>query len=181
MNAASFLSLAVLAASLGSISGASSAAGAYVATSQNLDGLNSRILLAHNVARAEVGAPPLSWDPALAIAAASYGPTLSRMGRLVHSPRAGRENQRENLWMGQRGRFGPEQMVGVWSNEKHRFFPGRFPNVSRTGNWSDVAHYTQMIWRTTTHVGCAIYRDAAWDYLICRYSPPGNRDGSLVP
>ena len=32
-----------------------------------------------------------------------------------------------------------------------------------------------------THVGCAIYRDGGWDYLICRYSPPGNRDGKIVP
>ncbi len=83
-------------------------AAAYVATSPGLDGINHRILSAHNEARAEVGAPPLQWDPGLAVAAASYGPALSRMGRLVHSPRAGRENQRENLWMGQQGRFHPE-------------------------------------------------------------------------
>ncbi len=67
------------------------------------------------------------------------------------------------------------------ADEKRLFFPGAFPNVSRTGNWVDVAHYTQMIWKGTTHVGCAIYRDGAWDYLICRYSPPGNRDGKVVP
>ena len=156
-------------------------AAAYVATSPGLDGINHRILSAHNEARAEVGAPPLQWDPGLAVAAAAYGPALSRMGRLVHSPRTGRENQRENLWMGQQGRFHPEEMVGAWSEEKRLFFPGAFPNVSRTGNWVDVAHYTQMIWKGTTHVGCAIYRDGAWDYLICRYSPPGNRDGKVVP
>ncbi|HEU0283729.1 MAG TPA: CAP domain-containing protein [Sphingomicrobium sp.] len=156
-------------------------AAAYVATSPGLDGVNHRILAAHNMARADVGAPPLQWDPALAVAAASYGPALSRAGRLVHSPRAGRENQRENLWMGQQGRFGPEQMVAAWTDEKRLFLPGQFPNVSRTGNWADVAHYTQMIWKGTTHVGCAIYRGGAWDYLICRYSPPGNRDGKAVP
>ena len=156
-------------------------AAAYVATSSGLDGFNARILRAHNAARAEVGAPPLAWDPSLAVAAASYGPALSRIGRLVHSPRQGRENQRENLWMGQQGRFHPEEMVAAWSNEKSLFFPGAFPNVSRTGNWVDVAHYTQMIWKTTTHVGCAVYRNESWDYLICRYSPPGNRDGKVVP
>jgi hypothetical protein len=160
---------------------AHAATAAYVATSAGLDDVNYKILSAHNMERAEVGAPPLQWDPSLAIAAASYGPALSRIGRLVHSPRAGRGNQRENLWMGQQGRFRPDQMVAAWSNEKRLFFPGQFPNVSRTGNWADVAHYTQMIWKTTTHVGCAIYRDGAWDYLICRYSPPGNRDGSVVP
>jgi hypothetical protein len=157
------------------------AAAAYTATSPGMDKVNYRILSAHNEARAEVGAPPLQWDPNLAIAAASYGPALSRIGHLVHSPRTGRENQRENLWMGQDGRFQPEQMVGAWTDEKRLFFPGAFPNVSRSGNWADVAHYTQMIWKTTTHVGCAIYRDGTWDYLICRYSPPGNRDGSVVP
>ena len=156
-------------------------AAAYVATSSGLDDATSRILRAHNAARAEVGSPPLQWDPTLALAAASYGPALSRLGRLQHSPRAGRENQRENLWMGQQGRFHPEQMVAAWTDEKQLFSPGQFPNVSRTGRWSDVAHYTQMIWKSTTHVGCAIYRDGAWDYLICRYSPPGNRDGNVVP
>jgi hypothetical protein len=156
-------------------------AAAYVATSPGLDNVNARILMAHNAARAEVGAPPLQWDPSLAVAAASYGPALSRIGHLVHSPRAGRENQRENLWMGQEGRFRPEEMVTAWTDEKRLFNAGMFPNVSRSGNWSDVAHYTQMIWKTTTHVGCAIYRDGTWDYLICRYSPPGNRDGNTVP
>jgi hypothetical protein len=36
-----------------------------------------------------------------------------------------------------------------------------------------------MVWPTTTHVGCAIY-SADWDYLICRYSPPGNKDGKPI-
>jgi hypothetical protein len=36
-----------------------------------------------------------------------------------------------------------------------------------------------MVWPTTTHVGCAIF-SADWDYLICRYSPPGNKDGKPI-
>ena len=53
--------------------------------------------------------------------------------------------------------------------------------VSATGNWVDVAHYTQMIWKGTTHVGCAYHQGGPWTYLICRYSPPGNVDGRPVP
>ena len=68
-------------------------------------------------------------------------------------------------------------MVGSWAAEKRLFRPGLFPGVSTTGNWLDVSHYTQMIWPTTTRVGCAVYRTRHWDYLICRYSPPGNIDG----
>lgn len=141
----------------------------------------ARLLAAHNRERALVGVPPLQWDPRLAEAAAAYGPALAAAGRLVHSPRAGRAGQRENLWMGTRGAYSLEQMVGRWAQEKARFRPGVFPNVSTTGNWYDVSHYTQMIWRSTTHVGCALHQSHHTDYLICRYSPPGNIDGRPVP
>jgi hypothetical protein len=141
----------------------------------------SRLLAAHNRERARLGIAPLRWDPALAAAAASYGPALARLGRLEHSPRAGREGQRENLWMGSRGAFSPEQMVGIWIAEKAYYRAGMpFPYVSRTGKWTDVAHYTQVVWKGTTRVGCAIYPSRRWDYLICRYSPPGNIDGRPV-
>jgi hypothetical protein len=77
------------------------------------------------------------------------------------------------------GTMTPEQLVSMWSSEKQLLQPGLFPAVSRTGQWEDVAHYTQMVWPTTTRVGCAIY-SADWDYLICRYSPPGNIDGKPI-
>ena len=139
----------------------------------------ARILAAHNVERAEVGHQPLVWDASLAASAAAYGPALARIGRLVHSPRDARPGQRENLAMAWSGTMTPEQLVAMWSIEKRLLQPGVFPDVSRTRHWKDVAHYTQMVWPTTTHVGCAIHR-ADWDYLICRYSPPGNIDGKAV-
>ena len=148
-------------------------AGYWTAT----DTSSARLLAAHNRERARVGVAPLRWDPTLAAAAASYGPTLARIGGLRHSPKADRAGQRENLWMGTRGAFSPEQMVGNWISERAYYRHGTFPNVSRTGSWSDVAHYTQVVWRGTTHVGCAIHPSRNYDYLICRYSPPGNVDG----
>lgn len=138
----------------------------------------ARILAAHNRERAAVGAPPLQWDATLADHAAAYGPTLASIGHLVHSPREGRPGERENLAMAWHGTLSPEALVAMWSRERQLLEPGSylFPGTSRTGNWQDIAHYTQMVWPTTTHVGCAIYQ-ADWDYLICRYSPPGNKDG----
>lgn len=141
----------------------------------------ARLLAAHNIERISVGVPPLLWDPSLAAAAAAYGPTLAAIGRLEHSPRASRPGQRENLWMGTRGAYSPERMVGSWAEEKAWFRPGIFPTVSSTGNWLDVSHYTQMIWRSTTNIGCAIHPTRTTDYLICRYSPQGNVDGRRVP
>jgi hypothetical protein len=157
------------------------ASGPALAASDGLDDTAYRLLLAHNRERAAVGAPPLRWDPNLAASAASYGPQLARLGRLVHSPRDARPGQRENLAMDLSFRATPEDLVGLWLAEKRLFTPGLFPAVSRTGNWNDVAHYTQMIWKGTTHVGCAIHEANGWDYLICRYSPPGNADGRPVP
>ena len=158
---------------------ASASAASYL--SRWSSNLPARLLFSHNMERSRVHSAPLQWDPGLAAAAASYGPQLARMGRLEHSPRATRPGQRENLWMGTRGAFSPEQMVGSWIAERAYFRPGVFPNVSRTGDWEDVAHYTQLIWKGTTHVGCAVYPSARWDYLICRYSPPGNKDGRALP
>ena len=141
----------------------------------------ARLLAMHNAERSRVHSPPLQWDPLLAASAASYGPALARLGRLQHSPRASRPGQRENLWMGTRGFYSPEQMVGTWIDERRQFRPGIYPDVSKTGNWEDVSHYTQLIWKGTTRVGCAIHSTPQHDFLICRYSPPGNRDGWFLP
>ncbi len=157
--------------------------GPVPASAQQLDGatglLAERLLAVHNHERALVGAPPLQWDAKLAADAASYGPTLASLRHLVHSPRDTRPGERENLAMAWHATLSPEQLVDMWSREKLLLTPGLFPDVSRTRQWQDVAHYTQMVWPTTTHVGCAIYA-ADWDYLICRYSPPGNKDGKPV-
>ncbi len=139
-----------------------------------------RLLAAHNRERARVGVSPLIWDKALAIAAASYGPELERLGTLQHSPRGSRPGTSENLWMGTRFNLTPEAMVGSWIDEIRMFRPGIFPNVSTTGNWADVGHYTLLIWPTVTAVGCAVHRSLTWDYLICRYSPKGNVDGREI-
>ncbi len=150
-------------------------------TSWSLDPVARHMLEVHNRERAIVGVPPLQWDPNLARAALSYGPALAASGRLQHSPRASRPGQRENLWRGTARAFLPGQMVANWAAERRFFRRGVFPAVSSTGNWFDVSHYTQMIWPTTTRVGCDLYRSRQWDYLICRYSPPGNQDGKRVP
>jgi len=101
--------------------------------------------------------------------------------RFQHSNRQARRGTGENLWMGSRGAFSIEAMVAGWTSEKRWFRPGIFPNNSRTGSWDDVAHYTQMIWPTTTRIGCAIASTKRVDYLVCRYAGAGNIDGRRVP
>jgi hypothetical protein len=145
------------------------------------DRLAERMLAIHNAARAEAGVPPLQWDEGLARSAATYGPRLAALGDLVHSNRSERPGQSENLAMDLDWRGTPESLAGMWVDEKRLFVPGTFPEVTRTGRWEDVAHYTQVIWSGTTHVGCALHDEKGWRYLICRYSPKGNADGKKVP
>jgi hypothetical protein len=149
---------------------------------QDLSRFQPRLLALHNAERAALGISALVWDPALAEAAAGYGPSLAARNRLAHSDPGTRPGQGENLWMGTRGAYSLEEMVGDWAAEKKLFRPGVFPQeVSASRHWSDVAHYTQMIWPGSERVGCALHSAAGWDYLICRYSPAGNVVGRKVP
>ena len=141
----------------------------------------SQVLAEHNRARSAVRAGPLTWSAELAAGAQAHAAQLARTGQLLHSPRQSRRGQGENLWMGTAGAYAPAAMVQSWAGERRFFRPGIVPNVSTTGNWTDVAHYTQMILASTTMVGCAVQRSSRQDVLVCRYSPAGNRDGQAVP
>jgi cysteine-rich secretory family protein len=140
-----------------------------------------RLVAAHNVERAMARVPPLSWDASLAAQAWSYARLLAATGTFRHSDRRSRGGTGENLWMGSRGAYSIEQMVSGWTSERRMFVPGTFPFVSRTRSWEDVGHYTQMIWPTTTRVGCAVASARGNDVLVCRYGPAGNVDGRPVP
>ena len=143
--------------------------------------IEARLLRAHNREREAVGSLPLRWDPQLQQAAAAYARQLADTGQFQHASPESLRGQGENLWTGTRGAFTPEGMVADWASGRRVFQPGIFPNVSRTGNWADVGHYTQIIWRETHSVGCAVASSAQHDYLVCRYMVPGNVVGMKVP
>lgn len=136
--------------------------------------LRDATLAGHNPARRAVGVTPLSWDPALVADAAAYAQTLARTRRFVHAPHDPARLEGENLWMGTRGAYAYDDMIGAWVAERRYYRAGKVPNNSNSGNFSDVGHYTQIIWRTTTRVGCAVASNASEDYLVCRYTPAGN-------
>jgi hypothetical protein len=86
----------------------------------------------------------------------------------------------ENLAMWSAGRASLTKLVDLWGAEKQYFVEASFPDVSTTGDWRTVGHYTQMIWRNTTEVGCGVARGGGYDFLVCRYSPQGNFMGEKV-
>ena len=144
-----------------------------------LTSLDDRLLAAHNRERAAAGLPAMGWDPALAADAAAWGEELAAIDDIEHSPDDPEDPdpQGENLWLGTKGYFTPEIMVGAWIDEKKDFRAGVFPNVSATGDLDDVGHYTQLMWRDTGRVGCAVTESAQYEILVCRYLTAGNVEG----
>lgn len=136
-----------------------------------------RLLARHNNERVAMGIAPLKWDERLAGRAQRWANYLAATGRFEHAPERQDEPEGENLWAGTRGAFTLERMVDAWIREKRYFTPGLFPNNSSTGNVSDIGHYTQLMWRETGEVGCAIARGREEDVLVCRYSDAGNYIG----
>lgn len=142
--------------------------------------LAMRLVGAHNQLREAAAVRPTSWDADLAAAADAYALELAESDKFAHSAGASRPGQGENLWRGTQGGFTIERMVSDWGSEKRMFRAGRFPNVSTTGRWEDVGHYTQIIWTDTLRVGCAVRASRNYDYLVCRYAQSGNVFGQTV-
>lgn len=134
----------------------------------------------HNAARAEFGSAPLRWNEGLAREALEWARHLAARNQLRHSEREERSGAGENLWMGSRGFSTPSRMISSFVDERRDFVPGRFPQVSRTGRWSDVGHYTQIVWPETREVGCALASGERFDVLVCRYWPAGNVIGQTI-
>ncbi|HEY6534594.1 MAG TPA: CAP domain-containing protein [Candidatus Nitrosocosmicus sp.] len=170
--------------------------------SVNINSVDNTILNIHNQERALVRVPPLVWSNTLAAGAQTWANHLVTLNsgtfidnaQLVHSSQSDRPNQGENLadmwWTGNGGGPTPTQLVQLWVNEKngppvYTDHPLQWPGDQRYG------HYTQMIWKTTTAVGCATATSSGpvsaahgggsgnIVYLVCRYSPQGNIIGQM--
>jgi hypothetical protein len=171
------------------------------------------VVAAHNAYRSAQGinTPALQWSSDLATGAQQWADNLAtNVHGLKHSDQS-QTKLGENI--ASAGRLpgdppnNPAQMVDQWGktpgmnpdgsskpSEQQNFKPGIFSAstttcpVSTTGNWQDIGHYSQVIWRTTTSVGCGFATDSTpdsngfiWDYLVGRYSPAGNMEGVKVP
>ena len=139
-----------------------------------------RLLAAHNRERTALGVRPLVWNHELAAGARAWADRLARTGVMAHSRGGEADRPGENLWSGTAGAYGPEEMVQLWIDEKADFQHGTFPAVSRSGDLAAVGHYTQLIWRRTGEVGCALASNGDNDFLVCRYRLPGNVFGHSV-
>jgi uncharacterized protein YkwD len=118
------------------------------------------------------GIVPLKWNEAIARNAAQWARATG--GQMKHSSSSSRQNKAgfgflgENLAKGH-GATGPKG-VDMWYDEIKYTSGGRQNSFSmKTG------HYTQVVWKETTDLGCAVYRDL----LNCQYGKTGNMQGQF--
>jgi len=138
------------------------------------------ITAAHNQVRADHGVPPLAWDAELAAIAADWAAGCrdeeEPLGLIDHNP------DRSDLfgsYVGENvyGASGPVDgpaAVELWAAEEASY--------DHDSNTCDgiCGHYTQVVWATTTSVGCAAHACSGLTFgytIVCDYAPGGNDGG----
>jgi pathogenesis-related protein 1 len=124
------------------------------------------LLETHNHWRSEVGVPPLNWSDKLSKSALEWAISLEKKCEFKHS----KSDFGENLWKGTTGAFSTSSVVNSWASEKDDYSYAK--NKCKTGRV--CGHYTQIVWKTTTKVGCAKMMCDGMTTWVCQYDPPGN-------
>lgn len=137
---------------------------------------------AHNAARAAVGVGPLTWDPALAAIATAWvtqcRDTMAPIGLVDHN--ANRSDGYptyvgENIYGSSGGASGVDA-VELWVGERVNYHY----DTNSCDSGQVCGHYTQVVWRATTMVGCALHDCPGLQYgstVVCNYGPGGNIGG----
>jgi uncharacterized protein YkwD len=125
------------------------------------------ILNEHNSYRAKHCIPPLTWSPVLASSAQQWA------NRCTFDHQEDSDDG-ENLFWGSAGAFSQEAVVRSWYEEIEAY-SFTAPSVN-----DETGHFTQVIWRASKRLGCAVARCRGRDFWVCRYSPAGNDEGRTM-
>jgi pathogenesis-related protein 1 len=141
---------------------------------------SERMLSAHNEVRSAVGVGPVRWSAPLAISASRWAEHLAQHpGCIVRHSGPG-----ENIYWAsplhwsdgrrERQRLSEDDVVSSWAAERAFYDLGE--NTCRKGKI--CGHYTQVVWRDTTEIGCAMsFCSNQSQIWVCHYRPFGNLIG----
>jgi uncharacterized protein YkwD len=120
----------------------------------------------HNARRAKHCAPPLAWSNEVATVAQAWA------DRCVFQHSQGKYG--ENLAMGTSRIMSPEHVVEMWYDGEVASY-----DFARPGFGMRTGHFTQVVWKGTTHVGCGSAECGGQRLWVCNYDPPGNFIGEF--
>jgi pathogenesis-related protein 1 len=131
------------------------------------------MVTSHNAARSAVGVAPLKWSRELAAFAQKWADHIASTNCVAQHRPGNAEWPRpygEEVYGGKGPTAGPAEAFTMWESSK-KFYNGQ--PVSATD--LRAANYTQLVWSTTTQVGCgkAVCKDGTV-IVICNYDPKGN-------
>lgn len=171
----------------GTSSTSSSATCAGTHTNPLSQSLIDQFVTAHNNARSgplnptpNPPLPPVTWDCILADAAYNY---LSKcpggnVSLAPHNANRSTDYQAlggsgyvgENIYASTGSSVAPQDAVNSWMSEASAY------NYN-TNNITAAGHYTQVVWRASVRIGCAIVNCSNYTYhntILCDYAPGGN-------
>ncbi|KAJ5553448.1 PR-1-like protein [Penicillium frequentans] len=138
---------------------------------------SDKVLYTHNIHRANHSAPYLSWDQSLANAAHAWAVTCQFRHNTAMLPGGYGQNLAGSAPAASLGQHVSE----FWYNDELRSFDPYYGQGAPGGDFSTYGHFTQVVWKDTTKVGCATVDCRAsalgmW-YTVCNYFPRGNVNG----
>lgn len=129
----------------------------------------------HNKVRKEVGhgIGPLEWNSTLQSYAGAYARYQESRGcKHAHSNGPYGENI---FWGSGEGWMDPKAAMITWVDEEKDYYDYKTNTCLEN---KDCWHYTQVIWKNTNQLGCALANcpDSSV-FITCNYYPPGNYIG----
>ncbi|EJP61540.1 CAP domain-containing protein [Beauveria bassiana ARSEF 2860] len=125
----------------------------------------SQMLAAHNWYRGQHSAAALKWDDNLASKSLAWASKCSENPRHDTDRKYG-----ENIAWGTSVSASYE-WVNLWGKERTQY------KFDQPGFGGKTGHFTQLVWKGTTSVGCAEAKCSYGTNVVCKYDPPGNMMG----
>ncbi|KAL6248576.1 hypothetical protein RBB50_004831 [Rhinocladiella similis] len=140
------------------------------------------ILAAHNVHRSNHSAAALTWNAQMA----TYAAETAAKCVYQHDLSPGGGGYGQNIGAG----YTPNQVPAMIGNDMYNnempYYPLPYgvnnPDTSNFGAWG---HFSQIVWKGTTGVGCATQQCGTLQgatftqyFTVCNYYPPGNIGGA---